>query len=112
MGHQAISVAFGGEVIRANEIVHGKISNITHTGSDIFTDVPAKFEATRYHSLVADEKKLPEELRITARTENKLIMALEHIKYPVYGVQFHPESIVTEYGIKMVENFLKIELPQ
>ena len=108
LGHQAITVAFGGKVDRANEIVHGKTSCITQTGSAIFKNIPEKFEATRYHSLVAIKDSFPEELKITAYTDKGLIMALEHKEYPIYGVQFHPESIVTEHGMKMVENFLKV----
>ena len=108
LGHQAITVAFGGKVGRANEIVHGKTSKIHHTGSAIFKEIPEKFEATRYHSLVATEDSFPSELKVTARTDNGLIMALEHEDYPVYGVQFHPESIVTEHGMKMVQNFLEV----
>jgi len=108
MGHQAITVAFGGCVERANEIVHGKTSIITHSGSAIFKGIPETFEATRYHSLVAMEDSFPEELKVTAKTDNGLIMGLEHKKYPVFGVQFHPESIVTEYGMDMVKNFLEV----
>ena len=108
LGHQAITVAFGGKVDRANEIVHGKTSKITHSGSKIFSGIPETFEATRYHSLIAMEDLFPSELKVTARTDNGLIMALEHKKYPVYGVQFHPESIVTEHGMDMVKNFLEI----
>ena len=108
LGHQAITVAFGGKVGRANEIVHGKTSKIHHIGSAIFKDIPEKFEATRYHSLVATEDSFPSELKVTARTDNGLIMALEHEDYPIYGVQFHPESIVTEHGMKMVQNFLEV----
>ena len=109
LGHQAIAVAFGGKVGRANEIVHGKTSKITHSGSDIFTEIPSEFEATRYHSLVAEEDAFPfDSLEITARTENGLIMALEHKKFPIYGVQFHPESVVTEHGVQMVKNFLEV----
>jgi anthranilate synthase/aminodeoxychorismate synthase-like glutamine amidotransferase len=109
LGHQAIAVAFGGKVGRANEIVHGKTSKITHSGSDIFAKIPSIFEATRYHSLVAEEEAFPtESLKVTARTDNGLIMALEHKSLPIYGVQFHPESIVTEHGMQMVKNFLEI----
>ena len=108
LGHQAITVAFGGKVDRANEIVHGKTSTITHIGSKIFSDIPETFEATRYHSLVAMEDSFPKELNVTAKTKNGLILALEHKKYPIYGVQFHPESIVTEYGMDMVKNFLEV----
>ena len=108
LGHQAITVAFGGKVSMANEIVHGKTSTILQKGSAIFQDLPDAFEATRYHSLVAMKDSFPVELRITAETVNGLIMALEHKKYPVFGVQFHPESIVTEHGMKMVKNFLEV----
>lgn len=108
LGHQAITVAYGGSVARANEIVHGKTSTMQHTGSAIFKGIPKEFEATRYHSLVAMEDSFPLALKVTARTENGLIMALEHEKLPIYGVQFHPESIVTEYGMKMVQNFLEV----
>ena len=107
LGHQAIAVAFGGKVDRANEIVHGKTSTVTHSESLIFKNIPKKFAATRYHSLVAVEESLPQEIQVTARTDKGLIMAIEHNSYPVYGVQFHPESIVTEHGIKMVKNFLE-----
>ena len=108
LGHQAITVAYNGIVDRAGEIMHGKVSSIKHTGSKIFKNIPTNFEATRYHSLIAVEKFFPDVLNITAKTSNDLIMALEHKKLPVYGVQFHPESIVTEYGMKMIENFLDI----
>ena len=108
LGHQAITVAFGGKVDRANEIVHGKTSKINHLGSSIFKDIPSSFKATRYHSLVAIEKSFPSELKVTARTSNDLIMALEHVRYPIFGVQFHPESIVTEYGQQMINNFLEV----
>jgi len=108
LGHQAITVAYGGTVSRAPEIVHGKTSCITQTGSAIFKNIPEKFEATRYHSLVAIEESFPEDLKVTAKTENGLIMALEHKTLPTFGVQFHPESIVTEYGMDMVKNFLEV----
>ena len=108
LGHQAITVAFGGKVDRANEIVHGKTSKITHSGSEIFKGIPKIFEATRYHSLVAMEDSFPSKLKVTAKTDNGLIMALEHKEYLVYGVQFHPESIVTEHGMDMVKNFLEV----
>lgn len=109
MGHQAITVAFGGRVERANEIVHGKTSIITHSGSAIFKGIPETFEATRYHSLVAMEDSFPEELKVTARTDNGLIMGLEHKKHPVFGVQFHPESIITKYNINIIKNFLEVQ---
>ena len=108
LGHQAITVAFGGIVGKANEIVHGKASKIKHSESIIFNDIPEYFKATRYHSLVAIKNAFPDKLKITAVTENGLIMALEHKKYPIFGVQFHPESIITEHGMKMIKNFLNI----
>ena len=108
LGHQAITVAYGGRVDRANEIVHGKTSQIQHTQSVIFKGIPEKFEATRYHSLVAIEDSFPSNLKITARTDNGLIMALEHKDYSIFGVQFHPESIITEHGKKMIQNFLEV----
>jgi len=108
LGHQAIAVAYGGKVDRANEIVHGKTSKMKHTGSVIFKNIPKEFKATRYHSLVAMEDSFPSDLKVTARTDNGLIMALEHKKYPIYGVQFHPESIVTDHGMRMVQNFLEV----
>lgn len=109
LGHQAIAVAFGGKVGSANEIVHGKVSSITHFGSNIFGEIPSIFEATRYHSLVVSEDRFPtESLKITARTNDGLIMALEHKALPIYGLQFHPESVVTEYGMQMVKNFLEV----
>ena len=108
LGHQAIAVAFGGKVDRANEIVHGKTSMITHRKSALFQGIPKTFEATRYHSLVALKDKFPSNLKITAETDNGLIMALEHKKLPIFGVQFHPESIVTDYGMDIVKNFLMV----
>ena len=108
LGHQAITVAFGGKVGRANEIVHGKTSLMNHDNSKIFKDIPNPFNATRYHSLVSIEDNFPKELTITAKTNNGLIMGLEHKEYPIYGVQFHPESIVTEHGMQLIKNFLEI----
>jgi anthranilate synthase/aminodeoxychorismate synthase-like glutamine amidotransferase len=108
LGHQAITVAFGGKVGRAKEIVHGKTSMINHSKSVLFTGLPEKFEATRYHSLVALRDSFPPDLKITAQTDNGLIMGLEHKKFPIYGVQFHPESILTEYGMEMIKNFLMV----
>jgi len=108
LGHQAITVAFGGKVGRAKEIVHGKTSMINHGKSALFTGLPKKFEATRYHSLVALKDSFPSDLKITAQTDDGLIMGLEHKIFPIYGVQFHPESIVTEYGMEMIKNFLMV----
>tara|TARA_B100001123_G_C14869981_1_gene851550 strand:- start:131 stop:694 length:564 start_codon:yes stop_codon:yes gene_type:complete len=108
LGHQAITVAFGGKVERANEIVHGKTSPVIHNGSKLFKNIPEKFQATRYHSLIANSENFPKELIKTANLESGLIMGLEHKTHPIFGVQFHPESIVTEYGMTLIENFLKI----
>ncbi|MEE9165967.1 MAG: aminodeoxychorismate/anthranilate synthase component II [Candidatus Neomarinimicrobiota bacterium] len=106
LGHQAVAAAFNGRIIPAPQIVHGKTALITHNDSVIFHNIPESFEATRYHSLVVERETLPASLRVTAETNDRLIMALEHNEYPVYGVQFHPESIATEDGMKMIENFL------
>ena len=109
LGHQAISVAFGGDVEYANQVVHGKTCEISHFGSMIFDSVPNKFIATRYHSLVIKKDVLPNKLRVTALSNDGLIMAIEHSVFPLYGVQFHPESVMTEYGKKIIENFIKYE---
>lgn len=107
LGHQAITVAFGGRVGRANEIVHGKTSPVIHNGSKLFKNIPEKFQATRYHSLIAKTENFPNDLTKTAHLENGIIMGLEHKTFPIYGVQFHPESILTEHGMTLIENFLK-----
>ena len=109
LGHQAIAVAYGGSVIHSSEIVHGKTSKIQHNGSAIFGGMNGSFTATRYHSLVAERKTLPSELKITAELENGLIMGIEHESHPVIGVQFHPESIATENGMHIIHNFLKMK---
>lgn len=108
LGHQSIGYAFGGKIIRAKRLMHGKTSEITHTGEGIFEGIPSPFTAVRYHSLVIDEKSLPKDLKITARSDDGEIMGIQHIKYPVFGVQFHPESVLSEYGMKILENFLDI----
>ncbi|MBC8214747.1 MAG: aminodeoxychorismate/anthranilate synthase component II [Candidatus Marinimicrobia bacterium] len=108
LGHQAIVIAYGGNIINADEVVHGKTSRIIHFNSKLFEDIPKEFEATRYHSLVASESTFPDDLKITAKSTNEIIMACEHKIYPVYGVQFHPESILTEHGMKIIENFLNL----
>jgi anthranilate synthase component II len=112
LGHQAIGQAFGGDVIRAPEIAHGKTSQIHHRGEGVFAGLPEPFTATRYHSLIVKESTLPECLRITAWTEkpHRLIMGLEHKALPVFGVQFHPESILTEVGKQLLANFLNIRV--
>jgi anthranilate synthase component II len=112
LGHQSIGQAYGGDVIRAKTIMHGKTSRIRHHGKGVFADLPDAYEATRYHSLVVDRGTLPEALEITAWTELEdgsfeEIMGLRHKQYPVQGVQFHPESILTEHGHALLKNFLE-----
>ena len=108
LGHQAIGQAFGGDVIRAPEPMHGKVSPITHTGTEILAGLPSPFNATRYHSLIVDRATCPDSLVPTAFTEDGLIMAMHHRTLPIYGVQFHPESIASEYGHEILANFLAI----
>jgi anthranilate synthase/aminodeoxychorismate synthase-like glutamine amidotransferase len=111
LGHQALGAAFGGNVIRASNLMHGKTSEIEHDGKTIFHGIPSPMTATRYHSLVVEEKSLPEELEISAtchdRDGSRVIMGLRHRKFAVEGVQFHPESVLTEYGKHLVRNFLQ-----
>ena len=106
LGHQAIGYAFGGRVVRAPAIMHGKTSSITHDGKTIFRKVPQAFIATRYHSLVVDRKGLPRELEISAHTPDGTIMGLRHRRLPIEGVQFHPESVLTDVGMQILRNFL------
>ncbi len=106
LGHQCIGEAFGGRVVRADELYHGKTSLIYHDGRGIFRGVPSPFRAIRYHSLVVAPEGLPACLEVTARTERGLIMGLRHRRFPVEGVQFHPESIMTEHGKTLLRNFL------
>ncbi len=108
LGHQAIGYAFGGRVVRAPQLMHGKTSKILHDRKTIFSNVPQQFTATRYHSLVVHRKGLPPELEISARTPDGTIMGLRHRKLPIEGVQFHPESILTEVGIQILRNFLTL----
>jgi anthranilate synthase component II len=108
LGHQAIGDAFGGKVVRAPTPVHGKLSTIRHAGAGIFRGINAPFQATRYHSLVVERPGLPDDLTVTADTEDALIMGLSHRRLPVHGVQFHPESIASEHGHLMLKNFLDI----
>lgn len=107
LGHQTIGQAFGGKVQRHSEIVHGKMGVMHHTGKGLFADLPTPFEATRYHSLVVDRESLPDTLEITAELDDGTIMGLQHRTLPIHGVQFHPESIASEHGHKLLENFLK-----
>jgi anthranilate synthase/aminodeoxychorismate synthase-like glutamine amidotransferase len=112
LGHQALGAAFGGKVVRARNLMHGKTSQVEHDGRTIFRDVPSPMTATRYHSLIVAEDELPAELEVSAWTRDRdgtrVIMGLRHKKFPVEGVQFHPESVLTSAGKKMVENFLKV----
>lgn len=108
LGHQAIAQSFGASVIRAKEPIHGKVFSITHDQSALFADLPNPMKVTRYHSLMVDTAKLPPDLRVTAWTNDGVIMGLEHRNYPVYGVQFHPEAILTEAGLKLLSNFLDV----
>ena len=106
LGHQSIGQVFGGDVIRADRLMHGKTSPIFHTGKSIFEGLPSPITATRYHSLIVKRDTLPDCLDITAETKNGTIMGIMHKELPIHGVQFHPESILTEDGMKMLENFL------
>ena len=108
LGHQALGQAMGGEVIRAPELMHGKTSRINHTGKGLFRGLNAGFEATRYHSLVVKRETLPRELEVTASTDDGLIMGMQHRVYPSHGVQFHPESIASENGHALLQNFLNL----
>ncbi len=106
LGHQAIGQAFGGKVVRAREIMHGKTSMIHHDGKGVFKGVPNPFEATRYHSLIVDRASIPAELEISAETDDGIVMGLRHREFAVEGVQFHPESILTASGHDLLRNFL------
>lgn len=108
LGHQSIAYAFGGKIISARRLMHGKTSQIFHDGKTIFKGLPNPFEATRYHSLAVDEKTLPVEFEVSARAEDGEIMGIRHRKFVLEGVQFHPESILTKGGMKLLKNFLKI----
>ncbi len=108
LGHQSIGQAFGGKVARAPYLMHGKVSAIHHTGASVFAGLPSPFQATRYHSLIVERASLGNSLRITAETEDGLIMGLEHADLPIHGVQFHPESIATEHGHALLANFMAL----
>ncbi|RIK84203.1 MAG: aminodeoxychorismate/anthranilate synthase component II [Planctomycetota bacterium] len=108
LGHQAIAAAFGARIVRAAEPVHGRTSEIRHAGTGLFEQVPSPLAVCRYHSLVVDERTLPGELEVTARTGDGAIMAIAHRTLPVVGVQFHPEAALTEHGYRMLANFLRI----
>ena len=108
LGHQAIAVAYGATVSRAPELLHGKTSSVTHKSKSVLTDIPSPFTATRYHSLAIEKETLPNELEITGQTDSGVIMAVQHKSLPICGVQFHPESVLTEHGYQMIGNWLEI----
>ena len=106
LGHQCIGEAWGGKIVHAPQVMHGKTSLISHNESGLFKGIESPFNATRYHSLMVDPESFPEELEITAKTDDGLIMGVKHKEFEVHGLQFHPESILTSYGHKLIENFL------
>ena len=106
LGHQCIGEAWGGKTVHAPQVMHGKTSLISHNEKGLFKDIESPFEATRYHSLIVDPASFPAELEITAKTDDGLIMGLKHKEFEIYGLQFHPESILTSYGHKLINNFL------
>ena len=108
LGHQAIGQAFGGNVVRASILMHGKTSNIHHHGHGLFQGLPTPFSATRYHSLIVERESLPDCLEVTAQTDDGVVMAVAHREFPVHGVQFHPESIASDQGHELLKNFLDI----
>jgi len=108
LGHQAVVTAFGGKVIKSTDPVHGKVSKINHDGKTIFKNIPQNFDAMRYHSLIVDYNSLPDVLEISAITNDNIIMAVRHKIFPLEGIQFHPESILTEFGSKIIYNWLKL----
>ena len=108
LGHQAIGAAFGGKIVRAPKLFHGKTSEIHHDGQNILKDLRDPFTATRYHSLIVERKSLPKELTITAETDDGIIMGLRHKRHKIEGVQFHPESVLTESGKQLLKNFLAL----
>ncbi|HYD97838.1 MAG TPA: aminodeoxychorismate/anthranilate synthase component II [Alphaproteobacteria bacterium] len=111
LGHQAIGQAFGGKVVRAPQPMHGKISDVAHDGASVLAGLPTPFEATRYHSLVVERDSLPDSLAVTGETADGLIMGLAHRELPVHGVQFHPESIASQHGHRILANFLAMTRP-
>lgn len=108
LGHQAIGAAFGGRIVRAPKMMHGKTSPVTHDGRGVFRELPSPMTATRYHSLIVEEKTLPVELEVSARSDDGTIMGMRHKRLTVEGVQFHPESVLTEEGKGLIENFLRM----
>jgi anthranilate synthase component 2 len=108
LGHQAIGAAFGGDVVRAPKLMHGKTSEVEHDGKTIFTGIDSPMTCTRYHSLIVSDQNLPADLEVSARTADGTIMGLRHRQYPVEGVQFHPESVLTDDGKRLIKNFLEL----
>jgi anthranilate synthase/aminodeoxychorismate synthase-like glutamine amidotransferase len=108
LGHQAVGAAFGGKIIRAPKLFHGKTSEVKHDGKGVFKELPNPFVATRYHSLIVERKSLPKDLVITAQTDDGIIMGVRHKRFKIEGVQFHPESVLTESGKKLLQNFLAL----
>lgn len=107
LGHQSIGEAFGGDVVKAPSVVHGKTSEVQHEGKGIFKSIPNRFLATRYHSLVIEPTTMPSELEVTAKTQDGVVMGVQHRQYPIFGVQFHPESIATQHGKVLLRNFVE-----
>jgi len=108
LGHQCIGYVFGARVVRAPELLHGKTSQIYHRGEGVLDGLPIPFEATRYHSLIVERASLPHDLKVTAETHDEIVMAVRHREYPIEGVQFHPESVLTAEGMRLLRNFLKL----
>jgi len=108
LGHQSIGQAFGAKVVRAPDPMHGKVSAITHSGQGVFADIPSPLDVTRYHSLTIDPATVPDCLEVTSQTEDGVIMGVQHKELPIHGVQFHPESIASEHGHKLLKNFLTL----
>ena len=108
LGHQCLGAAFGADIVRASNIMHGKLSEITHNGSGVFKGIKNPFNATRYHSLIIEKESLPKEFIVNAWTNTKTIMGIQHEKFPLVGLQFHPESISSEEGMKILNNYLQI----
>ena len=109
LGHQCIGEYFGGRIIRADRIMHGKLSPISHDGKDLFQDIPQDFQATRYHSLVIEKESFPDYLETTATSDDGEIMGIRHREHPIWGIQFHPESIAAEHGMQLLKNFLNLQ---
>lgn len=108
LGHQSLGQAFGAKIVRASTPMHGKVSDIVHDGAGVFAGLPSPFRSTRYHSLIVERESLPDCFKVTAETEDGLIMGIKHKTHPLHGVQFHPESIATEHGHQLLKNFIDI----